>query len=325
LSSLVFFTFNVFVFLVALLKSNNIFKLISFFILYIIVLSSIKFDFYSDLIAYKENIEQNSILSLEPGWEFITRSFYSLYKNSAFVLTTIILFNIFLTVNLLSKLNLNNLESRAFSLFLITKWFLYSFVVIRFGLASLIMLNLLAIFESRDKKSLIFIGFCLLSCVIHYSIIILIVIIIISSIKNQTAKIILSLISLLLLYYLYSQVTELDSRVLRYFEVDELVVNYNWIHILIMSIFSLIILFNYFKVNKPFDLLILFLLAISNILLQPFDAVNRIVYVLIIYFLFKCVRTKLITPLTSYSLILLSVIFLLRNSLFAPIDKSLTF
>jgi len=325
LSNLVFFIFNILVFLITLLRVNKKFKLLSYFILYLIVLCFIKYDFYSDLVAYKDNIEENSFLKLEPGWEFITRFLYSYYNNTNFVLFTIILFNVILTINLISKLNLHLLESKAFSLFLITKWFLYTFVVIRFGLASLIMLNLLAYFETREKRSLFFIILCIFSCLLHYSIIILIFVLSLISIKNTATKITIALFSLIPIYFLYSKIIELDTRVLRYFDVYGNETNYNWMHIFIMSIFSIIILYNYFKMNKNFDLLMLFILAISNIIFQPFDAVNRIVYVLIIFYLFKAIRLKIILPITSYYLIILSIIFLIRYSIFAPIDKSLTF
>jgi len=325
LSNLVFFIFNILVFLITLLRVNKKFKLLSYFILYLIVLCFIKYDFYSDLVAYKDNIEENSFLKLEPGWEFITRFLYSYYNNTNFVLFTIILFNVILTINLISKLNLHLLESKAFSLFLITKWFLYTFVVIRFGLASLIMLNLLAYFETREKRSLFFIILCIFSCLLHYSIIILIFVLSLISIKNTATKITIALFSLIPIYFLYSKIIELDTRVLRYFDVYGNETNYNWMHIFIMSIFSIIILYNYFKMNKNFDLLMLFILAISNIIFQPFDAVNRIVYVLIIFYLFKAIRLKIILPITSYYLIILSIIFLIRYSIFAPIDKSWTF
>ena len=118
---------------------------------------------------------------------------------------------------------------------------------------------------------------------------------------------------------------ELDSRVLRYFVSDGLETSYNLVHILIMTIFSIILFYNYLKKDKPQELLFLIVLAVINIVLQPFDAVNRIIYVLIIYFLFKSVKYKLLNQLTSIYLILLSLIYILRYSIFAPIDKSLLY
>ena len=308
-----------------MIKINKNFKIFSYLLFYLLVLVFVKFDFYSDLVAYKDNIEDFSILKLEPGWEIITRYFYSFIHNSNYVLSIVISLNVILTLNFLSFLNLNILESKAFTLFLITKWFLYTFVVIRFGLASLIMLNLLAYYESRNRKSLLFILVCIFSCLLHYSIIILIFVLFISSIKKTSSKLILLTVSIIPVYYLYTKIMQLDSRILRYFDVDGVDTKYNWIHIVIMTIFSFILLYNYIKKEKPFDLLMLLILAISNIILQPFDAVNRIVYVLIIFYLYKAVKNNMIIPLTSYYLILLSIIFLLRYSIFAPFDKSLTF
>ncbi len=325
MSYLVFFTFNSLIFLISFIKIGKVVKITSFFFLFCLILYFIKIDFYSDLIAYKENIEGDSTLTLEVGWEAITREIFSIINNSNYVLLIIMLLNVTLSLNLVSFLNLNKLDSIAFSLFLFTKWFLYLFVVIRFGLASLIMLNLLVYYDDCKKKPLLFYLGCLFACLLHYSIMILIILLIFFNIKKKSTKVVVLCFSAIPIYYFYNKVMQLDSRILRYFVADGFETNYNLIHVLIMLSFSAILLYNYLKKEKPQELLVLSVLAIMNIILQPFDAVNRIIYVLIIYFLFKSVKYKFLNDITSIYLILLSIVYVLRYSIFAPIDKSLLF
>jgi EpsG family len=324
MSHFVFGTFYLSLSVLLLTRPNRLALSGAILAMLLALISCMDYDFYYDLTVYRDVIDEMIPMQFEFGWQTLTKIIFNVIHDSTKVLTLVMIINAVLVSLIISKLEIINVAAVAFSMFLLSKWILYLLVVIRFGLASLIFAYA-CIAEIDEKPSKRFFILSLIACTIHYSIAIALLVYLAIASKEWYVKYGFAFLTSIFLYYIIRINPEVDGRTQRYLDADDQVVMYSWKHFFLMSGFAVVLIKNYFAKGKPIEILALIGLSLANVTLQPFDAVNRLIFLLIIVFLYRSVKARNLMPLTSTYILFLSILFIARYSILAEPDKSLTY
>lgn len=322
MSANIFFTFFAVLIGAIILKLRRRKLIGCLIVVSVLILVDIEYTHFYDIETYKENIVLGSQGRFEFGWEVLTAGILKIVGDANVVITIIITMNFLLVIGVLSTLDFKSIGHYAFMIFILSKWFLYLTVVIRFGLASLLFIYLCVSVDTSKNIPLKFIVGSIAAISIHFSILPAIVFHLFFAIRDRKSKIALFLVFIACVFF-YDSILEFDGRLNRYMVIENVDKSYNLWHILIMGGYFVTLLINYLKMAKSNDNLVLLGLVVCNMILQPYDSVNRIVFCLMIIYLYRIMKNQLITKSLEYYTFFISSIFIVRSSLLAADGQSL--
>ena len=330
MNTVAFFAYSIYTWTISVLSRNKMLFSFLFLVGCLLILLTIDLVYFSDIINYKRSIEGiDTFNRFEPGWRILTRSLYLLFGNSTVVVFVIYFMNLLLSLLIVGKIKYKGILRSALYFFFISKWLLYIFITIRFGLASLIFLYGFLVFKENDFK-LNFLNIILfgVSFSIHYSIGILIGIVLLFWFRRNIRTTIF-LFCGILIYLISSSISLSEIWESEFYET--LGVFYQYIALGFELNFSktvflallLVILVNTFPPFKYRINLLIFFAVLFAILLQSYDALNRLSFTLMVGGLFCVSKPEKTSKLLVFYLYCMGIIFLLRYSVFSVSNLSI--